>query len=67
MRPALHRSELDWQGFDEGDETTGRGHAEVVGDELRGHLYIHLGDDSAFRDVSPKTTARKPTHRRGPA
>lgn len=61
------RIEFTWQGFDEGDEITGRGHAEVVGDELQGHLYIHLGDDSAFRAVRPKTAARKPTRRRGPA
>lgn len=60
------RIEFTWHGFDEGDEITGRGHAEVVGDELRGHLYIHLGDDSAFRAVRPKTAARKPTPRRGP-
>lgn len=45
------RIEFTWHGFDEGDELTGRGHAELVGDELHGHLYIHLGDDSAFRAV----------------
>jgi hypothetical protein len=42
------RIEFTWHGFDEGDELTGRGHAEIVDGESRGHLYIHLGDDSAF-------------------
>ena len=46
-----HRSEFTWAGSCEGDEMNGRGHAELVGDELHGHLYIHLGDDSAFRAV----------------
>lgn len=45
------RVEFTWHGFDEGDELTGCGHAEIVDSELRGHLYIHLGDDSAFRAV----------------
>lgn len=57
------RIEFTWQGFDEGDELAGRGHAEIVGDELQGHLYIHLGDDSAFRAVR-KATAPKPARKR---
>lgn len=61
------RIRFTWHGFDEGDEMTGRGHAEIVGDELQGHLYIHLGDDSAFRAVRPATAARKPTRQRKPA
>jgi hypothetical protein len=57
------RVEFTWHGFDEGDELTGRGHAEIVADELQGHFYIHLGDDSAFRAVtlSPSTRKRKTT------
>ena len=51
------RIEFTWHGFDEGDELTGRGHAEIVDGELHGHLYIHLGDDSAFRAV--RETAAK--------
>lgn len=43
--------EFTWCGFDEGDELSGRGRAEIVDGELHGHLYIHLGDDSAFRAV----------------
>jgi hypothetical protein len=53
------RIEFTWQGFDEGDELTGRGYAEIVDGELRGHLYIHLGDDSAFRAVGQAVAARK--------
>lgn len=45
------RGEFTWAGSCEGDQMNGRGHAELVGDELHGHLYIHLGDDSAFRAV----------------
>lgn len=57
------RVEFTWSGFDEGDETNGRGHAEIVDGELRGHLYIHLGDDSAFRAVRQ---AVAPKRRRRP-
>ena len=57
------RIEFTWQGFDEGDKLAGRGHAGVVGDELHGHLYIHLGDDSAFRAVR-QATVPKPTRKR---
>jgi hypothetical protein len=58
IRSKLPRIEFTWHGFDEGDELTGRGHAEIVDGELRGRLYIHLGDDSAFRAVK-QTAARK--------
>lgn len=46
-----NRAEFTWSGFDECDETSGRGVAEIARNELHGHLYIHLGDDSAFRTV----------------
>lgn len=54
-----HRVDFTWHGFDEGDEQTGRGHAELVAGELQGHLYFHLGDDSAFRAVKRLPPARK--------
>lgn len=57
------RIEFTWDGFDEGDELAGRGHAEIVDGELRGHLYIHLGDDSAFRAVR-QAAGRKPASKR---
>lgn len=53
------RIEVTWHGFDEGDELTGRGHAEIVAGELQGHIYIHLGDDSAFRATKPVPSVRK--------
>ena len=58
-----HRIEFTWHGFDEGDELSGRGHAEIVDGELQGHLYIHLGDDSAFRAVRQAPARRKPTRK----
>lgn len=60
-RPNL-RIEFAWHGFDEGDELTGHGHAEIVDGELQGHLYFHLGNDSAFRAVR-QATAPKPARK----
>lgn len=59
------RIEFTWHGFDEGDELTGRGHAAIVDSELQGHLYIHLGDDSAFRAVRQTAAAQKSARQRG--
>ena len=53
------RVEFTWRGFDDGTEHTGRGNARIVASELRGHLYFHLGDDSAFRAVRRPTPARQ--------
>jgi hypothetical protein len=44
-RPCI---EFSWDGDDEMDPMTGRGWAAVEGDELRGFLFIHQGDDSDF-------------------
>lgn len=42
--------EFSWEGHDEGDQVSGRGWATLVDDAmLEGHLFIHMGDDSAFR------------------
>ena len=42
--------EFSWQGSDEGDDVCGRGWAALSLDgTLEGHIYFHLGDDSAFR------------------
>ncbi len=41
---------FSWQGSDEGDDVSGRGWAALSPDgTLEGHIYFHLGDDSAFR------------------
>lgn len=46
------RVEFTWEGDDEGDRASGRGWATLEPDgSLRGHIYFHLGDDSAFRAV----------------
>jgi hypothetical protein len=43
-------AEFTWEGFDEGDPVTGPDWTVVDEDDsLRGHIYIHLGDDSGFR------------------
>jgi hypothetical protein len=44
-----NRIEFSWVGNDEMDEASGRGCAEIADGELRGHIFIHQGDDSAFR------------------
>jgi hypothetical protein len=57
--PRENGVEFTWHCFDEGTEHTGRGRARIVADELQGHLYVHLGDDSAFRAVRQSTPARQ--------
>jgi len=58
------RIDFTWSGFDEGDELNSRGYAEIVDDELQGHLYVHRGDDSAFRAVR-QPRSPKPKRKRG--
>lgn len=60
--------EFSFEGDDEGDPRSGRGWAAIDDDDvLRGRLYIHRGDDSAFEavrvDTRPK--ARRRTRRGG--
>ena len=44
--------EFTWEGRDEEDAACGRGWAALeVDGTLRGHLYLHLADDSGFRAV----------------
>ncbi len=48
--------EFSWSGFSEMDETCGRGWAELdAGSTLRGRLFFHLGDDSAFIAIRDRT------------
>ena len=42
------RLEFSWSGDSEAEPASGRGWATVVDDELRGRLFIHMGDDSWF-------------------
>ncbi|QKV72062.1 hypothetical protein HUT13_09355 [Streptomyces harbinensis] len=42
--------EFSWEGEDEGDQAVGRGWAALIDDTtLEGHIFFHMGDDSAFR------------------
>ncbi len=40
--------EFTWSGHDEGDPTSGRGHARIEGQTLVGQLFFHHGDESQF-------------------
>jgi hypothetical protein len=59
-RPAI---EFSFDGFDECDRVAGRGWAVLEDDCLRGRLFFHQGDDSAF--VARQKGTRRP--RRVPA
>ncbi len=41
--------EFSWEGENDNDPGCGRGWAVLNGNQLEGRLYIHMGDDSAFR------------------
>ena len=57
--------EFSFEGDDEGDPRSGRGWA-VLGDDdvLRGRLYIHRGDDSAFEATRVDPASRPNARRR---
>ena len=55
------RLEWSWQGLNDSDEACGRGWAVLDGSLLKGHLFIHASDDSAFL-----ATAQVPDPMRGP-
>jgi len=60
-KPAV---EFSWEGGDGADGTplTGRGWAILEGDELKGTVFIHQGDDSEF--VATRATEKKATKRK---
>jgi hypothetical protein len=43
------RIEFSWEGQDEMDPASGRGWAVIENGELSGRIFIHMGEDSAFR------------------
>lgn len=45
------RFDFSWSGQDENDPVCGRGWAVVEDGELRGRIYLHFADDSAFRAI----------------
>ena len=55
-QPAI---EFTFDGIDEGDRVSGRGWAEVTGDELHGRIFFHQGDDSAFTARRTVTRQRR--------
>lgn len=46
------RFEFSWSGQDENDPASGRGWAIIENGELRGRIYLHQADDSAFRAIN---------------
>ncbi|HZQ26088.1 MAG TPA: hypothetical protein VFA94_00185 [Acidimicrobiales bacterium] len=50
-------AEFTWDGNDEGSPTSGHGWVVLDDGALVGRIYIHLGDDSAFRAVRAGRTA----------
>lgn len=48
------RFEFSWSGHDENDPICGRGWVVIENGELRGRIYLHLADDSAFRAIMSK-------------
>lgn len=40
---------FSWDGSDECDSASGRGWIRVDGKQMTGHIFFHLGDDSAFK------------------
>ena len=42
------RIEFSWDGEDENDPVSGRGWAIIRDGELRGRLFIHVGEESGF-------------------
>ena len=47
-RDGLSGIEFSFQGFDEGDEVSGRAWAILEGDRLRGRFFLHMGDESSL-------------------
>jgi hypothetical protein len=48
------RFEFSWSGQEENDPACGRGWVIIEEGELRGRIYLHLADDSAFRAIKSK-------------
>ncbi len=58
MKAGRPSATFTWAGFDEGDPVSGRGWVVVEADgTLVGRIYIHQGDDAAFKAVRLPITA----------
>jgi hypothetical protein len=65
-RDELPFVEFSWEGLNEGDSVCGRGWASLQSDgSLKGHLFIHLGDDSAFVAKLKSPVKRRSRRARG--
>lgn len=65
-RDGKQRVEFSFDGDDDGDPCSGRGWAMLDDDDvLRGRLYIHRGDESAFEAVRVQTGTRTRRRRGG--
>ena len=42
------KTDFSFEGFDEGNKVSGRGWAKVEKSRVHGHIFFHMGDDSAF-------------------
>lgn len=59
QREGLPAIEFSFEGSDEGDQISGRGWAILDGEQLRGHLFIHQGDDSGFTAARGNRSTRR--------
>ena len=58
--------EFSWEGLSEGDSVCGRGWASLQSDgSLKGHIFIHLSDDSAFVAKPKNPVKPRPRPARG--
>lgn len=51
--------EWSWEGQNDIDVASGRGWAHLDGDDLVGRIFVHLGDDSAFRARRERRPAKR--------
>ena len=61
-RDGLPAVEFSFDGHDEGDRISGRGWAVLQSGTLRGRIFFHDGDESAF--AATRRLARRPAKRR---
>jgi hypothetical protein len=63
QRVGLPAVEFSFEGFDEGDRISGRGWAALDGEQLRGRLFFHQGDDCGFTARRSELVARRRSRR----
>lgn len=63
QREGLPAVEFSFEGFDEGDRISGRGWAALDGEQLRGRLFVHQGDNCGFTARRSEPMARRRSRR----